>query len=1230
MGAVRLLASVLGLAAAVVYTASVFISPVLGGLVPWAILGGLTCTRAGALKRCLWIPYRTGHGWRTLRRSAWWGVATRLLVAAVAAAAAVAGYERWADGLLPRAHLAPGACGVSGFSDWSVWALAFAIVAVCAVAERTGSDPWRDPRVFGEGRADAHVPLAFFPTEGDALKFSRSESPHVVALDGGWKFVLRGRPEEAGEFWQPQQRDDDWGHITVPSNWEMEGYGTPIYTNVVYPFRPSPPHIPSNNPTGCYRTRFCVPEGWGQRRVSLWFHGVSSAFVVWVNGRRIGYSQDSFLGAEFDVTHAVVCSGEEAGLHESGRNVLAVQVMRWSDGSYLEDQDHWWLSGIFRSVELVSAPACGLVDVEATTRLLHAQGLLTVRPRATGSCKILARLYRPGASAGEQPLAVAEEPAGRDPVLCVDDPALWSAETPHLYTLTIGVVAPGGDAHWERLRVGFREVAVRSVAPGGKRQLLVNGKAVMIRGVNRHEHDPVHGKAVSVASMRRDLLLMKEHNFNAVRTCHYPNHVAFYDLCDELGFYVVDEANVETHGDAPHGPRWTALIGPHSRIACDPEWSDAIFSRFTRMVERDKNHPSVIIWSLGNESGTGENLARCYRWACERDSRPVQYEGNSSPADHSDIVCPMYASVNDIIDHAHSPESRPLILCEYSHAMGNSNGNLSEYWKAFEAYSELQGGFIWDWVDQGLQKEREDGLRYWGYGGDFGDESENAGDCDFCCNGLVGPDREPHAALSEAGHLQAPVAARLSASESRAGVSVRVKLTNRNSFVSVGPESHEVVCSVLSTEPQEGGPAQLGKATVELPELEPAAGASLTADVGARLPDHHDALAVLEVTERRTGRVFRTSAVVSRRGQAPRAAPRTAGDVTLTRVDDGYVAAAGSFRFRFLGGCLAELSVGGAEVLHKPIVPCFYRAPTSNDKGGVDGEMVWQKMGRWNPLRALARNAATLGLPASYAAHWHRAGLRNPETQCVSTEAEPCDAGVRVTSQLKVRSRQGRTLMECTMRYLVTGSGVGIDMSVRPHVKLPSLARVGVRCALQPAFGRATWYGRGPGECYPDRQSGSPLGVYSKDASDMFEPYVVPGEHGGRAECRWFALADGDGCGVVARPWQGAAAPDEAAPLLRQPPPADLLQCSAGRHSLEDLERAAHTSDLDRGASSKSLHDGRPVHWHIDTRHMGLGGDCSWLPCVYEEYLVSVKQTCARFELKPFAGPTDMARACRM
>jgi beta-galactosidase len=569
------------------------------------------------------------------------------------------------------------------------------LLLLAASAWAAEPNDWENPSITAIGTEPPHATMTRYADTASAIAGDEAKSPWRLSLNGPWKFHWVPKPADRPlDFYKTTFDDSQWKTIPVPSNIEVQGYGVPIYVNIQYPWgKPNPPNIPhDNNPVGSYRRTFSLPKTWAGREVYLHFAGVNSFFYLWINGQKVGLSKDSRTPAEFNITKYL----------KPGENLLAAEVYRWNDGSYLEDQDFWRLSGIFRDVFLWSAGPLYVRDFEIKAELDE--------QCRDGNLKVLAHVLNGGGKDAPASVeAVLLDDAGKPVVTlgpktvdvtigrgtpvafeaAVKQPKQWSAESPNLYKLLLTLKSTAGNViEVIPCNVGFRRVEIKDGL------LLVNGKRVLLKGVNRHEFDPDTGQYVSVESMVRDIKLMKQHNINAVRTAHYPNVPAWYDLCDRLGLYVIDEANIESHGMG-YGPESLAKKAP---------WLAAHIDRTRRMVERDKNHPSVIIWSLGNEAGDGPNFEATYAWIKERDpTRPVQYE-QAGTRPHTDIVCPMYARPNNMAAYASKPQKRPYIQCEYAHAMGNSTGNLFEYWDLCYSKPQLQGAFVWDWVDQGLRK----------------------------------------------------------------------------------------------------------------------------------------------------------------------------------------------------------------------------------------------------------------------------------------------------------------------------------------------------------------------------------------------------------------------------------------------------------------------------------------------------------------------------------------------
>jgi len=1046
-----------------------------------------------------------------------------------------------------------------------------------SVKPNAHTEDWQNPLVVARNKQPGHVTLVPFPDEATARAGDRAASPYFCLLNGRWKFHLADRPEAAPDgFEQPGFDAAAWGGIDVPGCWQMQGHDKPIYTNVKYPWPAELfPRVPEDNPTGCYRTTFQVPASWDGRRIFLLFEGVESAFNLYVNGQEVGYSQGSRLPAEFDVTPYV----------RPGRNTLACKVLRWSDGSWLEDQDHWWFSGIYRDVYLYSTPSVHIRDFfarpeldadgrDATLQVTAWLGLYGAENVEKHS--LTATLYDAAGRVIGEPAETKLEGRRNWDVprvrlgVPVRDPLKWSAEAPNLYTLVLALKDPAGRTiEAESCKVGFRRVEIA----GG--QLLVNGKAVLLKGVNRHEHDDRRGKAVTEESMLADLRLLKRFNFNAVRTSHYPNCPRWYELCDEWGIYLIDEANIECHG----------VYNQPSNL---PEWAAAFLERGSRMVLRDKNHPSVILWSLGNEAGYGPNHAALAGWIRQYDpTRPIHYEGCMSvegwPRLGTDILCPMYPFIGFGVDVQEGEyrrtleelvtkdHDRPGIMCEYVHSMGNSTGNLKEYWDAIRSHPRLQGGFVWDWVDQGILKTADDGREYWAYGGDFGDE---VNDANFCINGLIWPDRTPHPAMWEMKKIQQPV--QFTTGEL---VNGEVRITNERSFTDL---SDLAVSWELSAD---GEALQRG----ELPALATPPGKSETLRIPFDAPEARpgteywlrvDFALKADTAWADAGHVvaweqFRLPV------EAPAAAPpapATAGPLKLSDTGRCLEIAGEGFRLLFAkdAGRIASWTHHGRELLHAGPRVNLWRAPTDND--GIQGER-------------------------STAAKWRAAGLDRLETHVRSVELrEMGEQVVRAAVSAELRAPGCGARFDCEQLYTVGPDGwVVIETMLRPEAgELANLPRFGLQLAMPGGFERFRWYGRGPQENYSDRKHGTPVGVYAATVDEMYVPYIFPQEYGNRTDCRWAALTDDAGCGLLA-----AALP--------------LMETSVHHHALANLTAAAHTTDLVRVPEA---------WWYLDLAQHGLGGE-SCGPPTQHRYWVKPVETTFRLALRPIDAGEDPAALSR-
>ncbi|XP_061995531.1 uncharacterized protein LOC133713503 isoform X2 [Rosa rugosa] len=971
----------------------------------------------------------------------------------------------------------------------------------------------------------------------------------------------------------------------------MHGFDRPIYTNVVYPFPLDPPFVPVDNPTGCYRTDFVIPKEWKGRRILLHFEAVDSAFRAWINGVPVGYSQDSRLPAEFEITDYCYPCGTNK------KNVLAVQVFRWSDGSYLEDQDHWWLSGIHRDVLLLSKPQVFIADyffksnlaedfsyadIQVEVKIDNSQE--TSKDSVLDNFTIEAALfdsgnwYSTGGSADllssnvanlKLDLSPSTIPGFRDYLLVgrLEVPRLWSAEQPNLYTLVVILKDTSGNiVDCESCLVGIRQV---SKAP---KQLLVNGHPIIIRGVNRHEHHPRLGKTNIESCMVKDLVLMKQYNINAVRNSHYPQHPRWYELCDMFGMYMIDEANIETHG--------FDYTGHVKHPTLEPSWATAMLDRVIGMVERDKNHACIISWSLGNESGYGPNHSALAGWVRGKDpSRLLHYEGGGSRTPSTDIICPMYMRVWDIVKIAKDPnETRPLILCEYSHAMGNSNGNIHEYWEAIDGTFGLQGGFIWDWVDQGLLKDSADGTKHWAYGGDFGDVPN---DLNFCLNGLVWPDRTPHPAMHEVKYVYQPI--KVSFSEGT------LKITNTHFY--------ETTKALEFCWAAHGDGCELGSGNLSLPLIEP----QKTFHIELQSAPWHTLWASSSAEEFfltisakllhstcwvEAGHVISSTQVQlpAKREFVPHVIKTK--DTTFLKEILGDTLKVGQQNaweiiLNLKMGTVESWKVEGVPLMTKGIFPCFWRAPTDNDKGGG---------------------------ASSYSSKWQAAHIDNLHYVTKSCSVQNMtDHLVKVAVVFLGVPNSGdgsgvedtNALIEIDVIYTIYGSGdVVVECNVRPSSNLPPLPRVGVEFHLEKSIDQIKWYGRGPFECYPDRKAAAHVGVYEQKVSDLHVPYIVPGECSGRADVRWVTFQNKDGLGIYAS-------------IYGSSPP---MQINASYYTTAELDRATHNEDLIRGDD---------IEVHLDHKHMGLAGDDSWSPCVHDKYLIPPVPSSFSVRLSPITAATS-------
>ncbi|WP_082037796.1 glycoside hydrolase family 2 TIM barrel-domain containing protein [Flavihumibacter solisilvae] len=990
------------------------------------------------------------------------------------------------------------------------------------------ANDWENPAMVSQGTLppSAHV-----------------EREQKLPLDGLWKFnwvsTVAERPRA---FQQPGFDAASWPEITVPSNWQTEGYDRFIFTDVEYPIKPDPPFVPKDyNPVGSYLREFNLPVGWhptGEtRRVVLHFGAVNSFFYCWVNGHLLGFSKDSKTPAEFDVTEYL----------RKGKNRIAVQVFRFSDGTYLEGQDMWKLSGIERSVYLYQRPAYHLRDffVKAGLGDDYSTGRFSLDLEFAGPKPYRSHVVEISLvdTKGKQVLKADKILKGDSAHLEYDLPSVrtWSAETPNLYNLAVTHKDHRGKTlEVIRHRVGFRRVEVRNGL------FLVNGKAIKLKGVNRHEHDMRKGKVITVESMVEDIRLMKQYNINAVRNSHYPNREEWYALCDQFGIYVVDEANIECDGMAFH---------PLQTLSDHPDWTAAYLDRTRRMVERDKNFTCIITWSLGNESRFGRNMVATYNWTKSRDNtRPVQYE-EAKDNPYTDIFCPMYKSTDVLLGYVKDWQRRPLIQSEYAHMMGNSGGNLKDYWDLIYRYPQLQGGFIWDFSDQAFLKTDGKGRNYWAYGSDMGTVGATS-DTSFCADGLFQADRKPHPQAYEVKKVYQPVAF-----EALPLSRDLINITNRHDFLSL--DQLEFRWSLKSG----------GRLTAEgkLEQIQIPAGR----DNIIRLPLPPEAgdeqYLLLEArTKNSTALVPAGHLVASEQFRLPASQPvkQQVNHVgtALTVIDtlNSYTLGNAAFAIEWdrTTGWVKAIRYGQKQMLNGEIRPDFWRPVTDNDIGN-----------------SLQLRAAMWRNPADSATRVYR---------CLSMISPSC-------WELTTRHYLPTVQSTIELNYKLYGSGkvdVSMSMSTRSN-DLPALPRFGMRLLLEKNYDQVSWFGRGPFDNYADRKTAADIDLYTTTANQFFHPYPRAQESGYRTDTRWMTMTDKAGTGI-----RFSSDSLFSFGIL----PFDRSELEFNR------KKNIHGSTIDPASFS----------WvNIDLGQMGVGGDNSWGARTHSPYLLPYHDYAYRFTIEP-------------
>jgi beta-galactosidase len=1043
--------------------------------------------------------------------------------------------------------------------------------------DRKGNDcinyrrDWVNQDVTQINREQMHSPWGAYQNASQALACDRDASANVLTLDGKWQFHLAPSPDTVpAGFWEAGFDASAWHTIQVPGNWEVQGFGKPIYTNYVYPFprdkkepylikpvlsdKPvdtgllmNPPHVPQANPTGCYRRAFELPAAWEGKSIFVNFNGVESAFYLWVNGQVVGYSQDSKLPAEFDLT----------GVVKAGTNIIALQVMRWSDGTWLEDQDYWHISGIFRPVRLIAKPRIHIRDwfIQATPHAGKAGAVLRAAvhlKKLDGYADHAVRLELFDADGA--PVARAEQKQNLFPgwysheeegihfSLEIPSVKTWTPETPYLYTTVLTLIAPdGAEIDRESSRTGFRRIEIKDGV------ILLNGVRMIFRGVNRHEHALATGRYVPREHMIREILTMKRLNFNGVRTSHYPDDPAWYDLCDEYGICLICEADLETHG-----------VG--GRLSNDPAWAQAYLERAIRMVMAHKNHPAIFSWSMGNESGKGPNHAAMANWIrYYDDTRLVQYECSSPGAIVSDVRGNMYAQPNFIIDMlADARDLRPVVLVEYLYQIRNAGGGMYWFTELLERFARFQGGFVWDWQDKCLVAKDESGREFFGYGGDFKEDLvEYTCPKHMTCNGVVRPDLLPKPVALEIKNAQAPI--QIAATDAESG---KFRLLNR----------HQALDSsgyVLTYKLLENGTV-IRDGTLPMPSAGPMTDAHFDLDlkpekkVGAEY--HIDfQVALAQATPWAPAGHEIHHAQFSLAGGAAIAVKEPAVmAANLSASEAEYRIAGKDFAVAFSRrtGLITSCQKNGASYLADGALENVYRPHT-----GLDADTHWGCDDLWSPL-APDKLSRQPGMIAAYALP---------------------DGRIRVTVASTIVSSASPYPIRNETGYTIDGSGaIGIDARVDIDRNFKHVPRVGIGLVVPAGFEILEWYGRGPGENYCDRKGHTPMGAYKSTVADQHFGFVAPSECGGHEDVRWVKLSNGQGRSL----------------LVTGPAP---FHFDARHSSIADYCAALHDHELPRR---------QETFLNLDHRHAGIGGNMGWSTNLEEQHQVPACCYRFRFDLR--------------
>jgi len=1001
---------------------------------------------------------------------------------------------------------------------------------------------WENPEVVGINKEKPRAHFIEYESENGAIEGSLDYNNNYHLLNGNWKFNwVKKMADRPIDFYKPGYNVENWKKIAVPGNWELQGYDIPIYLNHPYEFtrNPNPPYIPYEwTPVGSYRTNFTVPEAWDNQRVVIHFGAVKSAFYLWINGEKVGYSQGSKTAAEWDITQYL----------NPGENILACEVYRWSDGSWFECQDYWRMSGITRDVYLIKTPQDFISDLKLTPSLNEklSNGKLEIdvvlknnSDKKVKSNKLNIQLIdttkRIVASAlSDISLAKSEEKVVSFE-LEVNNPLIWSAEKPNLYRLVILMT----NEVKEKIQIIGSDVGFKtSTIKNG--QLLVNGQPILIKGVNRHDHHPQFGHYIPRETMEKDVALMKQFNINTVRTAHYPNDPYFYSLCDRNGIYVIAEANIESHG---LGAAQQRVYDNDVHIADNPLWENAYIDRIERLYEIHKNYSSVIIWSMGNECGDGYNFQKSYQWIKQRDSRPVMFE-QGSLRKTTDIYALMYATIGQLKNYATDENNyRPFIMCEYAHAMGNSVGNLQDYWDVIEFYPLLQGGCIWDWVDQGIEDFTEDGEKYFAYGGDIAPDSIQE-DGNFCINGLVNPNRNPNPHFWEVKKVYQNISVKPVDIQSG-----KIKIFNKSFFTNLS--EYLVVWSVI----ENGVVVESGKLDLNIP---PTSNIIIEVPFVSELKDNIEYFLNISFLQNKATNIIPSGHEVAfeqlliKKPVKDQKITKNILSLNTNETDDLIEIAGEGFVLTInkTTGNISKLDYNDQDCIIDDLKPDFWRVPTDNDYGN---DMV-KRLRIWKD----AHESATL----------------------TEFDFKTLDHEVVVSVKRYIKE----TGSEFNSTYTITGDykiKVDNQFILAPNIPVPELPRLGMQTAISNELSLVEWYGRGSHENYADRKTSARIGIYQSKVEDLYFPYIRPQENGYRTDVRWVAFTNSKGKGFKI---QGSSALCINASFY-----------SKEQYSNEEQVDYKHTFDMKKEEI---------IYLNVDYKQMGVGGDNSWGAKVHEEYQV--------------------------